>query len=308
MTATVTLLGPQRQPTVDRVIRALAPSRPVALITAGWQEREGDDAELVRLVGGRAVNLHLHARWLDVLERDAEYAGAEREHRVALEEMRQLYLIRLDHALQAAYALARRPGGHPGRTAMALEDALATIRQVDDTHLRRVAELRSAFDRAWCPQEREAVCRHREQVGTVLAGTDCLVVTGGHVGELLHVLHLFDVVGLLPTRVVAWSAGAMVLTPRVVLFHDRAAHGPAETEVYAGGLARLPDLVVLPHARRRLRIGDVDRMAILARRFAPARCLVLDDGVRVDLAAGGALPASARVVRPDGRIGEPDAA
>jgi hypothetical protein len=308
VTPAVTLLGPQRQPTVDRVISSLGLDGPVALVTAGWQERESDDAELVELVGGRADNLRLHARWMDVLECDPEYARAEREHRVALDEMRQLYLVQLDHALQAAYALAHRPGGHPGRAAMALEDALATIRLVDNTHLRRVGELQGAFRTAWPVGERDAVGRHREQVSAVLAGAACLVLAGGHVGELLHVLKLFDAAGCLPARLVAWSAGAMALTARVVLFHDQPAHGPAETEVYAAGLGALPGLVLLPHARRRLRTDDLQRMSILARRFAPDRCLVLDDGMRVDLAADGDLPAHARLVRPDGRIGEREAA
>jgi len=43
-------------------------------------------------------------------------------------------------------------------------------------------------------------------------------------------------------------------------------------------------------------------MAILARRFAPARCVVLDDGTQMDLSADGALPPSARVVAVDGHI------
>ena len=36
--------------------------------------------------------------------------------------------------------------------------------------------------------------------------------------------------------------------------------------------------------------------ALLARRFAPARCVVLDDGVRVDLDAAGRLPSGVRVL------------
>ena len=43
-------------------------------------------------------------------------------------------------------------------------------------------------------------------------------------------------------------------------------------------------------------------MAVLAARAAPARCVVLDDGVRLDLGPAAALPAGARVVA-DGRRG-----
>jgi hypothetical protein len=96
----------------------------------------------------------------------------------------------------------------------------------------------------------------------------------------------------------------MALTSRVVLFHDRAVQGPAQTEVFDEGLDVVRDLVLLPHARRRLRTEDAARMSVLARRFAPSTCVVLDDGVRIDLGPDGALPPQARVVDTDGHIVE----
>jgi hypothetical protein len=145
---------------------------------------------------------------------------------------------------------------------------------------------------------------HREEVRAVLGTVGCLTIAGGHVGDLLRVLHVFHVAPHLPAQVIAWSAGAMALTTRVVLFHDRAAQGAASTEVFDEGLDVLRHLVLLPHARRRLRTDDGARMSQLARRFAPATCLVLDDGVRVDVGPDGALPPQARVVCDDGRIVE----
>ena len=301
MSPSVTLLGPQRRPTLDRVLAALQVDGPVAAITAGWQERESDDDELMHLLAGRGLNLRLHARWMDVLAEDDDYARAEREHRVVLGELQQLYLIRLDHALRAAYAVAQRTDGHPRVQATAVEDALALVREVDERHLTRVAELRAAFDDSWHPHDRDAVVKHREEVRGALAHADCLVIAGGHVGELVTVLHLFDVAADLPGRIIAWSAGAMALTERIVLFHDRSAHGPAQAEVLDRGLGVVPGLVALPHARRRLRTDDLLRMSVLVRRFAPATCLVLDDGVTVEL-DGGRLPDDARVVTNDGRI------
>ena len=143
---------------------------------------------------------------------------------------------------------------------------------------------------------------HREALRRILQQSAALVVAGGHVGVLVQLLHLFHVAPHLPPTVVAWSAGAMALTDRVVLFHDLAAQGAAHDEVYDEGLGLVPAAVLLPHARRRLRTDDPLRMAVLARRFAPARCVVLDDGVRLDLAADGSLPAGARVVRSDGSL------
>ena len=298
----MTLLGPQRRPTLDQVLHVGRRDAPVATVTAGWQEREHDDGELDGLLSGRSVNLGLYERWLDVLDRDREYAVAEREHRTVLDELQQLYLSQLDHALRATYAVAERKDGHPRTRESALADALGVVNLVDNQHIARVQEVHQAFYDAWRPQERPVVAEHREAVRRTLEAAGALVIAGGHVDVLVRVLHLFHVEPHLPERLVAWSAGAMALTERVVLFHDNAPQGPAQTEVFDEGLGVLPGLVLLPHAQRRLYLHDSIRMSVLARRFAPARCVVLDDRVRVDLTADGGLPPDARVVDADGHV------
>ena len=92
MTRTVTLLGPQRRPSLQHVVRELDAQTTIAFVTAGWQERETDDAEIQEILGGRGANLTLHSLWLDVHERDREYGHAEREHDLVLAELRELYL------------------------------------------------------------------------------------------------------------------------------------------------------------------------------------------------------------------------
>jgi len=298
----VTLLGPQRRPTVQHAVADLPPDALVATVTAGWQEREPEDAELTGLIGHPTVNLALHARWQDVLERDREYAQAEREHESALTELRQLYLEQLDHALRAAYGVAQHKDPRPRLRERALADAIAVVRLLDEQHEERIREAHTAFYGAWAPQERDAVAAHREEVRHLLGSASAVVLAGGHVGQLARVLHLFHVAPHLPPRVVAWSAGAMALTERLVLFHDHATHGVAQTEVFDDGIGAVHGLVLLPHARRRLRVDDPVRMAVLARRFHPARCVVLDDGTRLDLGPGDALPSDARIVDDTGAI------
>ena len=90
---------------------------------------------------------------------------------------------------------------------------------------------------------------------------------------------------------IAWSAGAMALTERIVLFHDRAPQGPGHPEVYGSGLSVLRNVVPLPHARARLLLDDAPRMAVFARRFAPARCVLLENGTRIDTGQRRQLPA-----------------
>src|SRR5947209_6532860 len=141
VTPAVTVLGPQRQPTLDRVLAGLGMDGPVAAVTAGWLEREGDDAELMSLLGGRGINLRLHARWFDALHEDREYAAAEREHRAVLDETQQLYRLRLDSAMRSTYDVMQRADVNPRTHGPALEDALAVVRFIDARHVERVREL-----------------------------------------------------------------------------------------------------------------------------------------------------------------------
>jgi hypothetical protein len=303
----VTLLGPQRRPTVGQVAADIATDGPIATVTAGWLEREPDDVELDRELGGRGANLGLYRRWLEVLDNDREYANAELEHRAVLDELQELYVVQLDHALRALYEVAQRGGKHR-RTAAAIADALAVVRLIDERHRDQVWGAQADFVEAWRPTERPLIAAHAAAVNLILGDAAALVVAGGHVGVLVHVLRLFGVRPAASMPLIAWSAGAMALTERVVLFHDRIPHGPVHAELYGDGLSVIPHAVLLPHARRRLRVDDHTRMSVLARRFEPASCVVLDDGARLDLGADGSLPPHARVIDADGHIGTVEAA
>ena len=312
------LLGPQRRPTLDAVVRPLFPSGPAgpfATVTAGWQEREPDDGELSALLGGRVVRLELYRRWLDVQERDPEYATAERALQEMLAELQDLYLLRLDYALRAVYALQRRAGTDrlggtlTERVASPVAEAVAAVRELDAAHLGHVNEVRGEFFARLQPHDRPVIASHRASVADILGGASALVVAGGHVGVLAEVLHLFNVAAVLRTPVIAWSAGAMALTDRIVLFGDRSPHGPGHPEVYGSGLSVVRDLVLLPHARARLLLDDTPRMSVFAQRFAPARCMLLEAGARVELdGSGGALPPGTRVLAPDGHVTSLEAA
>jgi hypothetical protein len=296
----ITLLGPQRRPTLEGVAASLYPDGPVATVTAGWQEREGDDAELTRLLAARDVNLRLYQRWLDVQERDPVFAVGERRLAELLAELQDLYLIRLDRALQAVYAVGRRSGDRLRSGVLA--EAIETVRELDAAHLRRAGAIRGEFYQGLAPHDRPVIAEHRAEVAALLGGAAALVVAGGHVGVLADALHLFNVAAALRSPVIAWSAGAMALAERIVLFHDRSAHGPGHPEVLASGLSVLSGVVPLPHARARLLLDDTPRMAVFARRFAPARCVLLESGTRLDIRGDGDFPPGARMLAADGHV------
>ena len=303
----VTLLGPQRRPTVDAVAGSLPAGQPIATISAGWQERESDDGELSSLLGSRDVNLQLYQRWRDVQERDAEFAIAERRLAEVLDELQALYLLRLDRELQAVYAIQRRTGAERLR-AEVLAESIGAVRNLDEAHLQRVSETRLEFYQSLRPHDRPVIASHRAEVDHLLGDACALVVTGGHVGVLADVLHLFNVAAALRSPVIAWSAGAMALAERIVLFNDRAAHGPGQPEVYGAGLSLLRGIVPLPHARARLLLDDRSRMAVFARRLAPAMCVLLSAGTRIDIDDEGSLPPGVQVLGHDGRVATLEAA
>ena len=297
----VTLLGPQRRPTLEGVAASLYPEGPIATITAGWQEREPDDGELGKLLGSRDVSLRLYQRWLDVQERDPVFAADERRLAGVLEELQDTYLLRLDHALQAVYAVQRRADSDR-LGASVLAEAIDAVRELDAAHLRRVSVVRDEFYQGLAPHDRPVIAEHRAEVAARLGDAAAVVIAGGHVGVLADVLHLFNIAASLPSAVIAWSAGAMALAERIVLFHDRSAHGPGHPEVYGSGLSVFRNVVPLPHARARLLLEDTPRMAVFARRFVPARCVLLENGTRMDTDSDGSCPPGTRVLAADGHV------
>ena len=277
------LLGPQRfRPTLRRATESLGVEGPVAVVTAGWQERESEDTEMARHLEREVLDLHLYRRAEDVLQRDVELAAAIRERQRTLREMQDLYRLRLSFALEAARELMRRSGGG-GLLSEQRRAAIRAVRTMDRWHLRRIRRLHDAFDKRWLPVERPVVAAHREELRQILARAGALCIAGGHVGVLLGRLRLFDVIGLIDERpVLAWSAGAMAVCDRIVLYHDSPPQGPGDPQVLDAGLALCRQVIPLPHARKRLRLDDPVRVALFARRFGPATCVVLDEGARLD--------------------------
>ena len=312
MSGRLTLLGPQRlAPTLGATLASLAvpPGAPVATVTAGWQEREPDDAELDAHLGGRMVNLGLYGRVGLVFERDRELETAFHARQATLRRLQALYRVRLDAALSACYALIAMPGDDPPLTEERAA-ALEALRDLDRRHIQRVREVHAEFEARWRPGEREPLAHARAAVAGILGGVAALAIAGGHVAVLLNRMRLLDVgaraSGL---TVVAWSAGAMAASDMVVLFHDDPPHGPGHPEAFEIGLGLAPGVVPLPHARHRLRLDDARRVGIAARRFAPGACVPMDEHARIDWDGARWTPGSGtRRLGGDGNVQRWDAA
>lgn len=294
MPARVILLGPQNGAAdVGQVLRDERVAGPVALVTAGWQEREADDAALIEALGLPAVNLRLHARAEEVFAADQPLVGAYKARQELLRHLQDFYRVRLDYIDDAARAISVRLV-EPELLEQEWQVSVDLFRQLDRDHLDRCLQIHAEFERRWALGERAVIARHRREVGAAIAGAAAVVIAGGHVASLLNRLKLFDVIRLSAGKpVIAWSAGAMVLTERIVLFHDHPPYGKAIAQVLDGGFGLAPDVVVLPDPERRIRLDDRLGIARFAQRMAPSTCIAMGRGARVVFEQGRLVRAAA---------------
>ncbi|WP_134771963.1 hypothetical protein [Ornithinimicrobium flavum] len=163
----ITLLGPQRNPRLPRVRQQLGlRDARFATVTAGWRDRENDDALLSELLGGRTVNLQLWSRMQQLWEADPELAHGDRERRRRLAEMQELYVIGLQQAVEAAHRITARRPVLPEIQQMALHDVLDILRDMDERHRQRVHEVHLDFYARYEPQHRPAVLEGRARWGS----------------------------------------------------------------------------------------------------------------------------------------------
>lgn len=277
--ADLLILGPQTgQPNLRVALQAARITGPLVAITAGWQEREGELDALETHLGQRVHDLRLYERAEGIFARDPTLHAAYRQRQSDLRNLQDAYRLRLDHAKAAARAMfARTDDSELGRWAR--RDALAVLRRLDAGHLHMIERVHRRFTTAWQSSLQSVLERQQAELQHLIASAAAVCIAGGHVAVLLNRLRLFGLGPMLRNRtIVAWSAGAMCLTDRVILFHDRPPQGAGNAEVFEAGLGLIPRTVLLPHAATRLALDDRTRVALLARRFGPASCHALDEG------------------------------
>jgi len=253
----------------------------IATVTAGWQEREPEDYELHSHLGRRSINLHLYERAEHLFQRDPDLYERYHARQERLRELQLYYDVRLRHTLEACKALDQRSEGGE----MLEEErarAMDVVRRLDWEHFDRIREVREETDAQLVPSKHPELKRHREEVAKTVAQCDGLAIAGGHVAVLLNRLRLFDLDGAIETKpVFAWSAGAMAVVERIVLYHDSPPQGPGNAEVVEHGLGLVRGVIALPHPRRRLLLDDAGRVSRFARRFDPAWCIAMEDGATI---------------------------
>lgn len=280
----LTVLGPERpDPQLPTVLDRLGARGPLALVSAGWRYDEDRDEPLVAAVGRTVHNLRLYQAWQD-LERDApELAAAWARKQALLKGVKERYRVVLRHALAVAQELWS-PRGSDAWYSLGVR----ALREADEAFLAEADRLHADFADQVRPDRHPLVRAVQARISDVLAGCDTVLVAGGHVGVLRNRMSFFGLDRMLRHhRVVAWSGGAMVLTDRVLLYHDHTPSGHGAAELLDRGLGLVSGVIYLPHARMRLDLADQRNLAILAARLAPAELITLENGA---VLAGGRAP------------------
>ncbi len=301
----IVLLGPQRlQPTVGQIIQDLDLAGPVAAITGGWEEREHEDDELTANLELETQNLELYQRGEQVLEDDPDLFRALQDLRAQRRKAQALYRISLHGAMATLRAVAEAPASEYSQEE--LTAAFEVVRALDARHLERITRIEASFRKRWATARRQSVRRQRKEIDEILERCPVVAVAGGHVGVLTDLMRFFGLDSRLKRhQLLAWSAGAMALGSRVILFHDSPPQGFGNAEVWGPGLGLYGQVLPFPQARKRLMLDDSLRATILARRFAPQTCVPLDEGEHLVLVDGRpGAGSSGRRLEQDGRLVE----
>ena len=299
------LLGPQSP--VPNIAEALAsagfPQGQLAVVSAAWQEGEGDIDEIRTVLGRPIEDLYLYRREEELLAGNPDLAAAARSRQDRLIEQQKMYRLRLKQLSNAA-RLMMSAEGDSELVAAEQRHAIAQLRALDRHHLHRSEAIWRGFTDRCNPESSPALAQHMQEIGDIIERCQGVVITGGNVAVLVNRLRLFGVDRLLyGCNIVAWSAGAMALADRIVLFHDRSPEGRRDAEVLGAGCGVIPGYVFLPDTRRRLKTGDRRRVSLLSRRFAPNLCVALDRGTQLHLDDTRVTPAStARTLGINGRL------
>ena len=289
-TGTLLILGPQRpRPNLAAALVEAGASGPIGVVTAGWRHDESELAPLRRDLPFEPVLLPLYG-WFDrVMNDHPELRDAYRLRQARVLAMKSLYRVRLSLAFQAVLRVHKSATGFDDLDQAALLDAVEVLRALDASAAQACDDIRAGFPSVG--PDHPAVRPLHDELAALLSTCNSLAIAGGHVAVLLNRIRFFGLDRLLEGFLArggvlaAWSAGAMVLGPRVVLFYDDPPEGPSEPEVLDRGLCLFADRLLFPHARRRLRTDDPARLRLLRARFG--KCLGLENGAWVEIRGSG---------------------
>ena len=278
------MLGPQMPiANLKESIDLLSITGPVVSITAGWRDSEAETDELQSAIEHPIEDLNLYNQAEKIFFQEPALHALQRHRQDKLLELQRLYRIRLNTSMSASRKLMLEKGDSD---LLKLEQraAISQVRALDRHHVKRIAAIHEGFDSRRAELQIPRAAELVQSLQQKITDSGLILIAGGHVAVLINRIRMFRLAGVLANKpIIAWSAGAMVLGERIVLFHDNAAQGKRDPEVMDAGLGIVKNIIPLPHANTRLDWSIRNRMALFSRRFAPAKCCTLDNGSMIRL-------------------------
>lgn len=285
MAGSIHIMGPQEpHNNLPQALELFCPKGDVAVISAGWRYDECELQNLQRDLGRKIRHLPLYD-WFDNLGSvEPELSGLHRIRQRQILAYKKVYQINLDAAVDSWNKIQTLYRKNPSAYAEDEAAACRNVQAVDQECVDRLLRIRDDFSAISQPWQHESALPLHEQIANTLNRCSALIITGGHVAILRNRLAFFGLEELLSEfllegkQIFTWSAGAMCLTDRIVLFHDSPPWGAGRTEILDTGIGLLPRTVFIPDASNRLDLSDPQRIERFARRFAPSICVCLESG------------------------------
>lgn len=301
MTGSIHILGPQSPDSnLTHAINMFCPQGDLAVISAGWRYDECELQALQSKLGRKIRHIPLY-EWFDALGSfEPELSGLHRIRQRRILDYKKVYQINLDTAMESWSSIQKLYRKDPDTYAKDEREACKHVQMVDRNCLKRLAEIKQDFESISTPWLHESALPLYEQIIQTLSRCSGLIITGGHVAILRNRLAFFGLEDLLTNFVLdgnhifAWSAGAMCLTERIVLFHDDPPWGQGRTEILDTGMGLLPKTVFVPNATARLNLKDPKRIERFARRFHPSLSICLESGSHLIFTDQGVYDRSAK--------------
>ena len=285
MSAPVYILGPQSSTAnLPQAIQRFAPDGSLALISAGWRHGESEYDALTRDLK-RPINLLPLYSWFDELGTiEPELSLRSKTRQQYIKTYKTAYRLQLHSALGLWTRMQELADQHPVVHQEDVRDALGFVRKIDERAIERLNQIRADFADLETPWKHPSVQPMYAQIKETLEQSAALLIAGGHVALLRNRMYFFGLHQLIQSfleagkPVFAWSAGAMAITNRIILYYDDPPFGKGVPEVLDNGIGNIPHLILLPHAKTRLRIKNRHRIQQFAQRFAPDICITLENG------------------------------
>jgi len=294
MATNLYILGPQGPQEnlvslINQLINAGTLSKnpsPIAVVSTGWRH---DEDSIDALVEALPINLSLLPLygWFDLLgnkEPDLSQMHADRQKKIKQHKEFYREQLHFHMNLWKKYNIRRQ-----ANAAFKTEEdtAFKNLKRCDDEMLASLENIRTSYPKLQQAWLHPSAKQYHEKIKEELNRAQALLITGGHAAVLRNRFIFFGMHRLLKDfllsgkPIIAWSAGAMVLTDKIVLYYDNPPQGEGHAEILDYGIGLLPRMIFFPHAHERLNLDSSSRIKQLAKRFDPYLCIGLENGAKL---------------------------